>query len=128
MKKQIAKFFGIATLMLGMFFFQSCTDACKDVECLNDGVCDEGDCVCAKGYESTDCSVESRTKFLGSWNYLDGCYSTTSATTISTSTIGVERVVISNMLGTTLGGSAYALVDGTAITIPSQTKIGRAHV
>ena len=100
MKKQIAKFFGIATLMLGMFFFQSCTDACKDVECLNGGVCDEGDCVCAKGYESADCSVESRTKFIGSWSFLDACWSTQNPSTIATSAVAVERVVISNILGT----------------------------
>jgi len=124
MKKQITKFFGIATLMLGMFFFQSCTDACKDVVCLNNGVCDEGDCICTKGYESADCSVEMRTKFLGSWKFLDACYANVeSASTISVSSQAVERVIISNILGTDLGGSAYAEIDGTSIKIPTQTVV-----
>jgi len=144
MKKKNLIFYGIASLFLFAIFFQSCKDPCeklnclsneicvdgvcvkvedkcKGVNCFNDGICDNGDCICTNGYEGVDCSVESRTKFLGNWTLFDGCYSVTSSTTISLNSQSVQRVNISNLFGPTLGGNVYALVDGTTITIPSQT-------
>lgn len=121
--KKITKFLSAALLTVGVLFFTSCVDPCKDVECLNGGVCDEGTCICATGYEGDDCSVESRTKFIGSWSFLDACFTTQNASTITTSAQAVERVIISNILGTSLGGNAYAIIDGTSITIPSQTVV-----
>ena len=52
-------------------FFSSCKDECKDVTCNNGGVCVEGACDCASGYEGTDCSTEIRAKFKGTWNVAD---------------------------------------------------------
>jgi len=141
MKKIILTFFGIASLFLFAIFFQSCKDACKDVVCLNCGVCIDGVCiddcedvvclngadccmgicVCTEGYEGSDCSIESRIKFLGNWNYLNACYAKTNETIISINNQGAEKVNITNILSSNLGGIAYAIVDSAKISIPSQT-------
>ncbi len=38
----------------------SCADQCKDVTCLNDGVCNDGQCDCLRGYSGSDCSTVNR--------------------------------------------------------------------
>lgn len=42
----------------------SCTtDPCVEVTCYNDGVCDDGTCICADWFEGADCSTEERAKY-----------------------------------------------------------------
>tara|TARA_R110000803_G_C11827805_1_gene302861 strand:+ start:135 stop:617 length:483 start_codon:yes stop_codon:yes gene_type:complete len=43
------------------------TDPCVDTTCYNDGVCDDGTCMCTDWYEGMDCSTEERTKYYGSY-------------------------------------------------------------
>lgn len=120
--KKVKNLFAVAALAFGMFMMNACTDPCKDVTCLNGGVCDEGDCICATGYEGTDCGTEMRAKFLGSFTFVDGCYpGVTTNSAIGTSADAVNKVTISNILGSTLGGIAKAEVNGINITIPSQS-------
>tara|TARA_B110000114_G_C14936660_1_gene334664 strand:- start:137 stop:619 length:483 start_codon:yes stop_codon:yes gene_type:complete len=46
----------------------SCTtDPCVDTTCYNDGVCDDGTCMCTDWYEGMDCSTEERAKYYGSY-------------------------------------------------------------
>lgn len=119
--KNLRSLLTIGSLMFGMFMI-SCTDPCKDVTCSNGGVCDEGDCVCATGYEGTDCATEMRTKFVGTWTFIDGCYpGTTNNSTFSTSADGITKITITNILGSTLGGTAKGDINGSNITIPSQS-------
>ncbi|MCB9192604.1 MAG: hypothetical protein H6602_13155 [Flavobacteriales bacterium] len=120
MKTRIFQILGVAAVAtIGMV---SCdTDACKDVDCGANGTCLEGDCVCETGYEGATCDTEERTKFIGSWNYTDQCYpGTQTSSNLTASTAAVTRVLVSNILGTALGGQAYAEVDGSTISIPSQ--------
>lgn len=56
--------------------FASCADPCDDVVCQNSGVCVEGDCDCAEGYEGTLCADESREKFYGTWKGIANCTNT----------------------------------------------------
>jgi len=120
-KMNLKSAIAIVSLMFGMFMFQSCTDECKDVTCLNGGVCDEatGDCICATGYEGVECEVEMRTKFIADYNVTDNCEGTyTSAITASSQAI--NKVLISNILGPD-GDRLLAEVNGNNITIPVQT-------
>lgn len=55
---------------LSLFIF-SCNDACDDVNCNNQGICDDGNCECDEGYEGAACENEVNTKFLGEWESLD---------------------------------------------------------
>jgi len=119
--KKVKSLLAIASLAFGMFLMNACDDPCKDVVCQNGGVCDEGDCICATGYEGTDCATEMRTKFLGTYSFIDGCYpGTPNSSTFSTSADGITKITITNILGNTLGGTAKAEIDGVKITIPSQ--------
>ena len=46
----------------------SCTtDPCVDVTFYNDGVCNDGTCLCADCYEGADCSTEERAKYYGDY-------------------------------------------------------------
>lgn len=66
--KKIKAYLMVASLaFFGATTFNACTDACKDVTCVN-GECVDGDCDCDTGYEGTDCSTEQRAKFIGSSN------------------------------------------------------------
>lgn len=38
-----------------MVTYSSCTDACKDVACLNGGACQDGKCVCPAGFMGNNC-------------------------------------------------------------------------
>jgi len=59
----------IKILMLSSILaLASCTsDPCVDVTCYNDGVCDDGTCMCTDWYEGMDCSTEERAKYYGSY-------------------------------------------------------------
>jgi len=54
--------------ILSAVLIASCTtDPCIDVACLNEGVCDEGVCLCEDWYEGVDCGAEQRAKYLGTY-------------------------------------------------------------
>ena len=60
----------IKILMLSSILaLASCTTdpSCVDVTCYNDGVCDDGTCMCTDWYEGDDCSTEERAKYYGSY-------------------------------------------------------------
>ena len=66
-----------ATLTISLFFavvYSACTkDRCNNVACQNGGACDNGNCVCAPGYEGGRCETYSRTKFITNFNGGDSC-------------------------------------------------------
>ena len=81
-------------------------------------------CTCDDGWEGTNCETEIRDKFEGTWNVDDSCFpGTNEQRTISESASLVTQVQISNILGTGLGGTATATIDGDLITIPEQTVV-----
>jgi len=52
--------------------YTSCNrDKCKTIVCANDGVCNNGTCVCPTGYEGSNCETVSRDKFLGNWTVFE---------------------------------------------------------
>lgn len=106
-------------------FFSSCKDECKDVTCNNGGVCVEGACDCATGYEGSDCSTETRAKFVGTYSVTgtvtcpvtgNGTITTTSLV-VSTSSSAANKIVIS-VLGVNLTGT----VSGSSITLDQSTQ------
>lgn len=49
--------------------FNACTkDPCKDIICKNNGVCRDGVCKCALGYEGPFCATKMYEKFIGTWD------------------------------------------------------------
>lgn len=45
----------------------SCSDACDDLNCGENGICDDGSCLCDTGYEGDNCDTKVIDKFLGAW-------------------------------------------------------------
>lgn len=50
----------------------SCSDACKDEDCVN-GHCIDHRCICDLGYEGNDCSIPFNAKFSGSYSFSETC-------------------------------------------------------
>ncbi|MEQ9187637.1 MAG: hypothetical protein RLP15_07865 [Cryomorphaceae bacterium] len=44
----------------------------RDIECAF-GLCEKGDCICQEGYEGELCEVETRAKFLGTYQISEYC-------------------------------------------------------
>lgn len=118
----------IAVISVSMI---SCTpDACKDVVCNNGGVCTDGSCECVSGYEGTDCSTLSATKFLGTNNasatyaFNDAsnasCGTYTGNMSIALSSTDDTKLIITNLGGFGSSTTVTATVDGTTLTIATQ--------
>lgn len=64
---------GFGIILMGLF--SSC-DKCKDVDCMNGGTCDAGDCECATYYTGDKCESEARSSYnstyAGTFTYADG--------------------------------------------------------
>lgn len=59
---------------IGAITYTACKkDKCNNVACLNAGTCDGGVCTCAAGFEGSRCEVESRNKFIATFNGGDSC-------------------------------------------------------
>ncbi|GAB4403236.1 MAG: hypothetical protein OHK0039_02120 [Bacteroidia bacterium] len=111
--------------MVGLF--SSCADPCKGVACQNGGVCLDGTCDCADGYEGTNCETEIRAKFIASYTVTETCSSSpgqtfTTPITISASNAGALKVVLTNLYF--LGWSVVADVDGNNISFTNTDVAG----
>ena len=104
----------LAVVATASMYLVSCTsDPCKNVTCKNSGVATASTdnkscaCNCAAGFEGTDCSTLSRTKYLGTWKGSDVCTSGTYGVTLTAANASDSTsILISN-----IGGF------GTAVTI-----------
>lgn len=73
--KQIKVIFATAVIFLlssTAIVFNACNqDPCKDIICKNNGVCRDGVCKCALGFEGPFCATKMYEKFIGTF---DGYY------------------------------------------------------
>lgn len=117
-------FFVLIVFTAGYFLlFQSCKkDSCSAVTCSGKGTPDK-DCICAcnTGYEGTTCETETRTKFLGVYNFSETCNPSGSYSyliVIDTSSVAINKINIFNLYNQ--GLMVSATISGTSITIASQ--------
>jgi len=69
-------------MRLSIFFFLtcalmfSCSNPCDDLDCGENGTCDEesASCICDDWYEGTNCEISLREKFLGVWASTSNCF------------------------------------------------------
>ncbi len=99
-------------------------DECKDVVCLNSGVCNGGTCSCPTGYEGSDCGRKSNAKFVGTWSVTETCGSvnqTPYQVTITADGTDATKILVSNLgnYGCTVGGTITwnSTVSGATLTI-----------
>lgn len=110
-----------ALMAVTTFSLASCKkDKCKDKTCQNGGACVDGTCNCAAGYTGENCETEVRAKFRSTYNVNESCPSGnyTYQITISNSSAGVDRLLISNFGG--YGVTVSATASGNSLTIATQ--------
>lgn len=114
--------FGSIALFTAVTYTSCNNDPCKAIVCAAGGVCNDGDCICASGYEGNQCETETREKFKGIWYVTeDGTISATAQYTISVeSGNNVTDLQISNFRNSfTVPVNAYVKAD--TLYIPQQT-------
>ncbi|MCF8451332.1 MAG: calcium-binding EGF-like domain-containing protein [Taibaiella sp.] len=107
--------------------YTSCNrDKCKTIVCANGGVCNDGACTCASGYEGTNCEKVSRDKFLGNWTVFEkGSITLAAQYPISIEpTTDVYDVVIKNFYNY-FRTPIKATVVGDSLFIPNQQYEGK---
>lgn len=86
-------------LVLTVFAFSCTNDACDDVVCLNDGVCNDGICDCPPGFEGEQCEILTSDKISGNFAVSTDCEGGTAETTewaIGRSATAVNEILINN--------------------------------
>jgi hypothetical protein len=126
--------------------FHACTkDPCDKIICKNNGVCRDGHCKCATGFEGPNCETKMYEKYIGTW---DGTYRCNglipetvtliiapgaSANTMSIynlfaqnqameATVDIDKVTIADQIAgnTTYSGNGY--IDGKYLTLYIEQK------
>lgn len=106
--------------------YTSCTpDKCKAINCAYGGVCDEGNCTCASGYEGTHCETITRDKYTDVWTVFEKG-STSTATQYSVSIdngTNITDITIKNFQNR-FTDLVSGYVKGDTLYIPQQTVNG----
>lgn len=133
--KNLIKFAGAALVAATMLFTTSCTqDLCvkNKITCQNGGICSEGICSCAAGYEGELCATESRTKFIGTFVGSETCTVGNDNYSIALSNSSdVAKVVVTNLYNNspayvvpvTLNGTKFTAASAVVSTTPNTVTI-----
>lgn len=109
------------------------SDSCENKICDNGSYCNQGNCVCPLGYEGSDCSVLSKTKFIDEWAGFDTCYASVTGLDTGQYLFNQYQIAISDSLGIhdailvqiNSGQTGYTIYGKThqrEITVPTQQK------
>ena len=102
--------------------FNACTkDPCKDLICKNNGVCRDGRCKCAPGFEGVNCEMKVYEKFIGTWQGTYRCNGSLPAIQTSIIAPGTTGSLISIYNIFSQNDAITASVEGDKILIPEQT-------
>lgn len=110
--------------------YSSCnSDKCKAIVCAYGGVCKDGACICAAGYEGTQCEIVSRDKYKGVWNVFEkGTYTTTTQYQVSVENgADMTRMVIYGFYNN-INNGVNIRINGDEVTIPIQVVEGNGGV
>ena len=125
-KKPFFLSFSLLILILG---FSSC-DPCRNIECQNGGVCDEGNCICTDEYEGDNCETKKIAKFIGDYSVSADCDGNTVAydCAIEEDSAVENGIIFTNFFNLTVNGAqpgdrmkGTVDLETNVITIPAQS-------
>ncbi|HNF72078.1 MAG TPA: calcium-binding EGF-like domain-containing protein [Chitinophagaceae bacterium] len=109
-------------LLAGSVLFNACIkDPCADMVCQNNGVCHDGRCKCAVGYEGPYCSFKMYEKFIGTWQGTYRCNGAFPDEETSIIAPGDKPNAITFYNIFTQNDVIKATVDGDQVVIEEQT-------
>ncbi len=99
-------------LLLSVFcllVFISCRNECRDVSCLNEGVCDNGRCICKEGYSGERCELRNASRI----RFVNAAFTPVSVITASdTQTVPIGgTLTFDGRVGDVFNGVAMAYVS-----------------
>ena len=96
--RRISLIFGTSLIFLltvSSVLFNACNkDTCKSLICKNNGVCRDGRCKCAAGFEGVNCETKMYEKFIGTYDGVIRCNGITEQTITSIVSPGDKPDVI----------------------------------
>jgi hypothetical protein len=115
--------FRLFVAAIGLLFIGGCDTSapCSAIDCLNFGLCADGECLCVAGYEGAVCENVIRDRFLGTHTVQELCTQVAPFTYqlgIATGQGGAESIIIANFGNRVIG--VNATISGNGITIPPQ--------
>jgi hypothetical protein len=108
-------FLGISTMVL----FSSCEqDPCAELNCQNGGVCSDGFCRCPIGFEGSECTISTASRFVGTYLGSRNC----SDVPPIADSITIELISDPNIIRLHLGSETNPAIelDGTATNSEAQ--------
>jgi len=102
-------------LLLSIVFLtmSSCKDKCADTNCLNDGICVDGDCNCPAGYSGETCEIKDLC-YNNDCNGNGNCNDGTCACAANYEGVNCENTVAKKFLGTyDIVANGTLDIDGT---------------
>jgi hypothetical protein len=111
--------FSTLTVLSGL---TSCNDdKCKAIACAYGGVCTDGKCVCAEGFEGYQCETEMRARYMGIWTVTeDGTISDAVQYSVKVTPGSTPREIRISNFYNAFTGPVKAYVNSDTVTIPLQ--------
>jgi len=119
--KSVRFAFLVSVGLIALFVGCSTPNPCSGIDCLNYGLCNDGECLCLAGYEGTVCDTISRDRILGSYVATQNCNQDEPFTYqmfIAAGPQSVSDLIIGNFGNGVIG--VHATLNGDYITIPQQ--------
>lgn len=111
--------FSTLTVLSGL---TSCNpDKCQAIACAYGGICQDGKCICADGYEGYQCETEMRARYLGIWTVTeDGTISNAAQYAVAVTRGDKPREIRIANFYNAITQPVKAYVSSDTVTIPMQ--------
>ncbi len=108
--------------VLASFTLSSCNnDKCQAIACAYGGICQDGKCVCADGYEGYQCETEMRARYLGIWRVTeDGTIGNAAQYSVTVERGSAPTEIVIKNFYNSFTTPVRAFVSSDTVTIPLQ--------
>lgn len=104
-----------------VFSLGSCSNECEDAECLNGGVCFEGDCDCPIGFSGSNCGSELRAQFIGDFSVTSDCFEESVIVRIRRNNNRGDYLTVNNLANNQI--DLLGVAQGNDFSIASQSYL-----